>query len=223
MRIKGMNSQAVIQFAKERGARTVNFKLVDIRGTWQHFSTPIRELEGLGVLVETQHHEVGAPEQAEIDVRFNTSLQTTDNMMLYKYAVKNTARKHGKAATFSPKSVFDDNGSETHIHQCLWKGEHSLFYDPEGYASLSQIARYYVGGLLTHAPASLALVAATTNSYKHLMPGYEAPVNLVFSKSNRSAAVRISLTESSATNHIEFRPPDPTANPYLLCSVNNWT
>ncbi len=176
-------------------------------------------LEDLGVLVETQHHEVGAAGQAEIDIRFNTLLQTADNMMLYKYVVKNTARKHGKTATFMPKPVFGDNGSGMHVHQSLWKGERPLFYDAEGYAGLSQIARYYVGGLLTHAPALLALVATTTNSYKRLVPGYEAPVNLVFSKGNRSAAVRIPLTESPAAKRIEFRPPDPTANPYLAFSA----
>jgi len=173
-------------------------------------------LEELGVPVETQHHEVGAAGQAEIDIRFNTLVRTADNLMLYKYVTKNTARKHGKTVTFMPKPVFGDNGSGTHTHQSLWKGEKPLFYDGEGYASLSQLARYYIGGLLTHAPALLAIAASTTNSYRRLVPGYEAPINLVFSKGNRSAAVRIPLTECPAAKRIEFRPPDPTANPYLL-------
>ena len=172
-------------------------------------------LEELGVPVEAQHHEVGAPGQAEIDMRYNTLLKTADNVMLYKYVTKNTARKHGKTVTFMPKPVFGDNGSGMHVHQSLWKDEHPLFYDGEGYAGLSQIARYYIGGLLTHAPALLAIVASTTNSYKRLVPGFEAPVNLVFSKGNRSAAVRIPLTDCPSAKRVEFRPPDPTSNPYL--------
>jgi glutamine synthetase len=176
-------------------------------------------LEELGVLVETQHHEVGGAGQAEIDIRFNTLLKTADNMMLYKYVTKNIARKHGKTVTFMPKPIFGDNGSGMHVHQSLWKGEKPLFYDGEGYAGISQLARYYIGGLLTHAPALLALVAPTTNSYKRLVPGFEAPVNLVFSKGNRSAAVRIPLTDCPSAKRLEFRPPDPTANPYLAFSA----
>jgi len=176
-------------------------------------------LEELGVLVEAQHHEVGGPGQAEIDIRFNTLLKTADNMMFYKYVVKNTARKHGKTVTFMPKPVFGDNGSGMHVHQSLWKNEKPLFYDGEGYAGLSETARYYIGGLLTHAPALLGIVASTTNSYKRLVPGFEAPVNLVFSKGNRSAAVRIPLTDCPSAKRIEFRPPDPTANPYLAFSA----
>ena len=176
-------------------------------------------LEELGVPVETHHHEVGGPGQAEIDIRYNTLLKTADNVMLYKYVVKNTARRHGKTVTFMPKPVFGDNGSGMHVHQSLWKGEKPLFYDGEGYAGLSQTARYYIGGLLTHAPALLAMVASTTNSYKRLVPGYEAPVNLFFSKGNRSAAVRIPLTECPSAKRVEFRPPDPTANPYLAFSA----
>ena len=176
-------------------------------------------LEENGVLVEAQHHEVGAPGQSEIDIRFNTLLKTADNLMLFKYIVKNTARRHGKTVTFMPKPIFGDNGSGMHVHQSLWKGEKPLFFDSEGYAGLSQLARYYVGGLLTHAPALLGIVASTTNSYKRLVPGYEAPVNLVFSKGNRSAAVRIPLTDCPSAKRIEFRPPDPTANPYLAFSA----
>ena len=172
-------------------------------------------LEEKGVLVEAQHHEVGGPGQAEIDIRFNTLLKTADNMLLYKYIVKNVARRNGKTATFMPKPVFGDNGSGMHVHQSLWKNEKPLFYDGEGYAGISQMARYYIGGLLTHAPALLGIVASTTNSYKRLVPGYEAPVNLVFSKGNRSAAVRIPLTDCPSAKRIEFRSPDPTANPYL--------
>ncbi|HET7637458.1 MAG TPA: type I glutamate--ammonia ligase, partial [Ktedonobacteraceae bacterium] len=176
-------------------------------------------LEELGVLVEAQHHEVGGPGQGEIDIRFNTLRKTADNMMFYKYVVKNTAHKHGKTVTFMPKPVFGDNGSGMHVHQSLWKNEKPLFYDGEGYAGLSQLARYYIGGLLTHAPALLGIVASTTNSYKRLVPGFEAPVNLVFSKGNRSAAVRIPLTDCPSAKRVEFRPPDPTANPYLAFSA----
>ena len=176
-------------------------------------------LEELGVRVEAQHHEVGAAGQSEIDIRFGTLLQTADNLLLYKYIVKNTARKHGKTVTFMPKPIFGDNGSGMHVHQSLWKGERPLFYDGEGYASLSQLARYYVGGLLTHAPAILALAASTTNSYKRLVPGYEAPVNLVFSQGNRSAAVRVPKTNCPASTRVEFRPPDAASNPYLVFSA----
>jgi glutamine synthetase len=176
-------------------------------------------LEELGVLVEAQHHEVGAAGQAEIDIRFNTLLKTADNMLLYKYITKNTARRHGKTITFMPKPVYGDNGSGMHTHQSLWQNEEPLFHDCKAYAGLSQIARYYVGGLLTHAPALLAIAAPTTNSYKRLVPGFEAPINLVFSKGNRSAAVRIPLTDNPKAKRIEFRPPDPLANPYLLFSA----
>src|SRR5215469_3052611 len=176
-------------------------------------------LEELGVPVEAQHHEVGGAGQAEIDIRFNTLTKTADNMMLYKYVTKNVARKHGKTVTFMPKPVFGDNGSGMHTHQSLWKDENPLFYDSRGYAGLSETARYYIGGLLTHAPALLAIAASTTNSYKRLVPGFEAPVNLVFSKGNRSAAVRIPLTDNPKAKRIEFRPPDPMANPYLLFSA----
>ncbi len=179
----------------------------------------VLNLEALGIEVEAHHHEVGAAGQCEIDYRFGKLVTTADKMLLYKYVVKNTARKYGKSVTFMPKPVFGDNGSGMHTHQSLWKGEKPLFYDADGYAGLSQMARYYVGGILTHAPALLAIAAPSTNSYKRLVPGFEAPVNLVFSKGNRSAAVRIPLTESPKAKRIEFRPPDPTANPYLLFSA----
>ena len=190
-----------------------NDTLQDIR------SEMVLTFEAIGVPVEAHHHEVGGPGQAEIDIRYNTLVKTADNMMCYKYVTKNTARKHGKTVTFMPKPVFGDNGSGMHVHQSLWEGEKPLFYDGEGYAGLSQLARYYIGGLLTHAPALMALVASTTNSYKRLVPGFEAPVNLVFSKGNRSAAVRVPLTDCPSAKRIEFRPPDPVANPYLAFSA----
>jgi glutamine synthetase len=179
----------------------------------------VLKLEELGIAVEAQHHEVGAAGQAEIDIRFNTLVKTADNMLLYKYVVKNTARKYGKTVTFMPKPVYGDNGSGMHTHQSLWQNEKPLFYDADGYAGLSQMARYYIGGILMHAPAVLAIAASTTNSYKRLVPGFEAPVNLVFSKGNRSAAVRIPLTDNPKAKRIEFRPPDATSNPYLLFSA----
>ncbi len=173
-------------------------------------------LEALGIPVEAQHHEVGAPGQCEIDMRFNTLLKSADGIMLYKYVIKNIARKYGKTVTFMPKPVFGDNGSGMHVHQSLWKNEGPLFYAADTYANLSQLARHYIGGILTHAPALLAIAAPTTNSYKRLVPGYEAPVNLVFSQGNRSAAVRIPKTYTPPAKRIEFRSPDPSANPYLL-------
>ena len=179
----------------------------------------VLKLEELGIPVEAQHHEVGAAGQAEIDIRFNTLVKTADNMLLYKYVVKNTARKYGKTVTFMPKPVYGDNGSGMHTHQSLWQNEKPLFYDGDGYAGLSQMARYYIGGILMHAPAVLAIAASTTNSYKRLVPGFEAPVNLVFSKGNRSAAVRIPLTDNPKAKRVEFRPPDATSNPYLLFSA----
>jgi glutamine synthetase len=187
-----------------------NDTLQDVR------SEMVLTLESLGVPIEAHHHEVGAPGQAEIDMRFNTLLKMGDSTMLYKYVAKNTARKHGKTVTFMPKPVFGDNGSGMHVHQSLWKNETPLFYDAKGYAGLSQLARYYIGGLLIHAPALMAIAAPTTNSYKRLVPGYEAPVNLVFSQGNRSAAVRIPKTYTAPAKRIEFRSPDPSANPYLL-------
>ena len=150
-------------------------------------SEMILTLERLGVEVEVQHHEVGTAGQAEIDMRFDTLLAMADKLMLYKYVVKNVARQHGLSATFMPKPIFQDNGSGMHVHQSLWKGDEPLFFDEMGYAGLSDIARWYIGGLLAHAPAILAFAAPTTNSYKRLVPGYEAPVNLVYSQRNRSA------------------------------------
>ena len=139
-----------------------------------------------------------------------------DNLLMYKYVIKNIARAHGKTVTFMPKPLFGDNGSGMHVHQSLWKAGSPLFFDAEGYAGLSETALYYIGGLLKHAPALLAILAPTTNSYRRLVPGYEAPVNLVYSRRNRSAAVRIPMySNNPKAKRIEFRCPDPTTNPYL--------
>jgi glutamine synthetase len=169
-----------------------------------------------GVPVEVQHHEVGTAGQAEIDIRFGTLVQTADRMMIYKYLVKNVCHRLGYTATFMPKPLFGDNGSGMHCHQSLWNGTTPLFFDEGGYALISELARYYIGGLIAHAPALLALCAPTTNSYRRLVPGFEAPVNLMYSARNRSAICRIPMYSSSPkTKRIEFRAPDPSANPYL--------
>ncbi len=173
-------------------------------------------LETLGIPVEAYHHEVAASGQGEIDIRFDELVKTGDNLLMYKYIVKNVARRHGKTVTFMPKPIYGDNGTGMHTHQSLWKSGRPLFFDEDAYAGLSQIGRYYVGGILTHACSLLAIGASTTNSYKRLVPGFEAPVNLVFSKGNRSAAVRIPLTWSPAAKRIEFRSTDAASNPYLL-------
>jgi glutamine synthetase len=173
-----------------------------------------------GIDVEVHHHEVGTAGQAEIDMRYDTLLRMADKVMLYKYVVKNVARRFGKTATFMPKPIFEDNGSGMHTHQSLWSGGEPLFYDEAGYAGLSDLGRYYIGGLLTHAPAILAFAAPTTNSYRRLVPGYEAPVNLVMSQRNRSACARIPVySRSPKAKRVEFRPPDPSANPYLAFSA----
>src|SRR5712691_6245253 len=172
-------------------------------------------MEELGVKIERQHHEVATAGQAEIDYRFDTLVRSADAMMVYRYVVKNIARKHGKTATFMPKPLFGDNGSGMHTHQSLWKKGKPLFAGKE-YAGLSQMALYYIGGILKHAKALCALCNPTTNSYKRLVPGYEAPVNLAYSARNRSAAIRIpTFSESPKAKRIEYRPPDPAANPYL--------
>ena len=173
-------------------------------------------LEAAGIPVEVQHHEVGTAGQAEIDIRFGTLLETADRLMLFKYIIKNTALKYGKTVTFMPKPIFQDNGSGMHTHQSLWTDGVPLFYDESGYAQLSDLGRWYIGGLLTHAPALTAFTNPTTNSYRRLVPGYEAPVNLVYSQRNRSAAARIPLySRSPKAKRVEFRVPDPSCNPYL--------
>jgi glutamine synthetase len=179
-------------------------------------SEMILTMERLGIEIEVQHHEVGTAGQAEIDMRFDTLLSMADKLMLYKYVVKSVARNHNLTATFMPKPIFQDNGSGMHCHQSLWKGGEPLFFAETGYAGLSDLARWYIGGLLKHAPAVLAFAAPTTNSYKRLVPGYEAPVNLVYSQRNRSAAARIPLySKSPKAKRVEFRCPDPSCNPYL--------
>ncbi len=176
----------------------------------------VMALEAAGVEIEVHHHEVGAAGQAEIGMRFGTLTHTADSVLVYKYIVKNVARRNGLTATFMPKPLFEDNGSGMHVHQSLWKGDSNLFFDEAGYAQLSETARYYIGGLLKHAPALMALVAPTTNSYRRLVPGFEAPVNLAYSQRNRSASCRIPVYSRSAkAKRIEFRPPDPSCNPYL--------
>jgi glutamine synthetase len=183
-------------------------------------SEMILEMERLGIEIEVQHHEVGTAGQAEIDMRFDTLLVMADKLMLYKYVVKSIARAHGLTATFMPKPIFQDNGSGMHVHSSLWSGGDPLFYSELGYAGLSDIGRWYIGGLLKHAPAILAFAAPTTNSYKRLVPGYEAPVNLVYSQRNRSAACRIPIySKSPKAKRVEFRCPDPSANPYLAFSA----
>src|ERR1700730_2237961 len=173
-----------------------------------------------GIDVEVQHHEVGTAGQAEIDLRFTSLTKMADQMMAYKYIVKNVARQHGYVATFMPKPLFQDNGSGMHVHQSLWKDGTNLFFDQNGYALLSESARWYIGGRLKHAPALLAFCAPTTTSYRRLVPGYEAPINLVYSKRNRSACVRIPVYSANPkTKRIEFRCPDPAANPYLAFSA----
>src|SRR5215831_3783048 len=172
-------------------------------------------MESLGIRVERQHHEVATAGQAEIDFRFDTLVKTADTMMLYKYIIKNVARRHGKTVTFMPKPLFGDNGSGMHTHQSLWSKGKPLFAGDK-YAGLSQLALHYAGGLLKHGPSLAAFIAPTTNSYKRLVPGYEAPVNLAYSSRNRSAAVRIPVySPSPKAKRLEFRPPDPSCNPYL--------
>src|SRR5688572_6432612 len=169
-----------------------------------------------GVPVEVHHHEVGTAGQTEIDFRFGPLVQTADRTMTYKYIVKNVCHQHGYTATFMPKPLFGDNGSGMHVHQSLWNGDTNVFYDPDGYALISERARWYIGGLLAHALALLAFCAPTTNSYRRLVPGFEAPINLIYSQRNRSAICRIPVYSTSPkSKRLEFRAPDPTANPYL--------
>ncbi|QKD81254.1 type I glutamate--ammonia ligase [Thermoleptolyngbya sichuanensis A183] len=168
-----------------------------------------------GVPIEKHHHEVATGGQCELGIRFDTLVQSADNLMIYKYVIKNVARKYGKTVTFMPKPVFNDNGSGMHTHQSIWKDGQPLFAG-DGYAGLSQMALWYIGGILKHAPALLAFTNPTTNSYKRLVPGFEAPVNLAYSQGNRSASVRIPLSGSNPkAKRLEFRCPDATSNPYL--------
>ncbi len=173
-----------------------------------------------GIDVEMHHHEVASAGQCEIDMKFDTLVTMADKLMKYKYIVKQTAYQAGYTATFMPKPIFGDNGSGMHVHQSIWKNGEPTFYDEMGYAALSETARFYIGGLLKHAPALLAFCAPTTNSYRRLVPGYEAPINLMYSARNRSACVRIPMvSKSPKAKRVEFRAPDPMANPYLAFSA----
>ena len=179
-------------------------------------SEMVKQLEAMGIEIEVQHHEVGTSGQAEIDMRFDEMTVMADKLMLYKYIVKNVAWARGKSVSFMPKPIFQDNGSGMHVHQSLWKGGEPLFFDEKGYGGFSDLGRWYIGGLLKHAPSVIAFSNPTTNSYKRLVPGYEAPVNLVYSARNRSASVRIPLfSKSPKAKRLEFRCPDPSCNPYL--------
>ena len=174
----------------------------------------VTTLESMGIRCEFHHHEVGSPGQAEINVRFQTLSRSADQLQLQKYVVKNVAAQAGKTATFMPKPVFEENGSGMHVHISLGKGGENAMYDFNGYGLLSRDALDFIGGLLAHGRAVMAFCAPTLNSYRRLVPGYEAPVNLVYSQRNRSAACRIPVYSSSPkTKRVEFRPPDPSANP----------
>jgi len=176
----------------------------------------VMALEAAGVPVEMHHHEVATAGQSEIDLRYATLLRMADSIQIYKYLVKNVARQNGLTATFMPKPLFGDNGSGMHVHSSLWRGENNVFFDETGYAQLSDTAKYYIGGLLKHAPALLAIAAPTTNSYRRLVPGFEAPVNLAYSQRNRSAVCRIPMySKSPKAKRVEFRAPDPSTNAYL--------
>jgi len=172
-------------------------------------------MQNAGLTVECHHHEVASAGQTEIDLKFDSLVRSADRMLLFKYIVRNVANQHSKTVTFMPKPIYGDNGSGMHTHQSLRKDGQPLFAG-DGYAGLSQLALWYIGGLLKHGPALSAIIAPTTNSYKRLVPGFEAPVNLAYSRRNRSAACRIPMYSTlSASKRVEFRPPDPSCNPYL--------
>ena len=178
------------------------------------------QLHAVGIETELHHHEVASGGQGEIGMKFNTLLRMADQLMTFKYVLKNVAWQAGKSLTFMPKPIFEDNGSGMHVHQSLWKGGEPLFFDEAGYAGLSDIARWYIGGILSHAHSLIAFTNPTTNSFKRLVPGYEAPVNLVYSQRNRSASCRIPLaSKSPKAKRIEFRCPDSSSNPYLAFSA----
>lgn len=186
----------------------------DLRDEMCHY------LRASGFTLERAHHEVGNGGQMEINYRFNTLLHAADDVQLFKYIIKNTAWMNGLTATFMPKPLYGDNGSGMHAHMSLWKDGAPLFYDENGYGGLSDLARYFIGGILEHAAAVLAFTNPTINSYKRLVKGYEAPVNLAYSQGNRSACVRIPLTGNNPkAKRIEFRCPDPSSNPYLAFSA----
>ncbi|MDR1852830.1 MAG: type I glutamate--ammonia ligase [Propionibacteriaceae bacterium] len=186
----------------------------DIRGEM------VANLQAVGIEVEKAHHEVGTAGQAEINYKFNTLLASADDLLKFKYIIKNTAWQLGKTVTFMPKPIFGDNGSGMHVHQSIWKNGQPLMADEAGYAGLSDLARWYIGGLLYHAPSLLAFTNPTINSYHRLVPGFEAPTNLVYSQRNRSACIRIPLSgPNPKAKRLEFRCPDPSANPYLAFSA----
>jgi len=179
-------------------------------------SEMVLKMMDMGIGIEAHHHEVATGGQAEIDMRFDSLVKMADKLMMYKYVVKGVARDHDMTATFMPKPLFEDNGSGMHVHQSLWKGDDPLFYGESDYANLSEMGRHYIGGLLKHAGALCALVAPTVNSYRRLVPGFEAPVLLAYSARNRSAACRIPMySPSPKAKRVEFRCPDPSCNPYL--------
>jgi glutamine synthetase len=187
--------------------------LVDLRNEM------VINLINCGIEVEAQHHEVASGGQCEIDLKFAPLLKAADQLLLFKYVVKNTAKVNNKTVTYMPKPILGDNGSGMHVHISLWKKDKPLFAGT-GYAGLSETALYFIGGLLKHAASLLAFTNPTTNSYKRLVPGFEAPVNLAYSQRNRSAAIRIPMYSSSPkSKRIEFRCPDPSANPYLAFSA----
>jgi glutamine synthetase len=171
-------------------------------------------LEAVGISVEVFHHEVATAGQNELSMKFNTLTKMADQTMWYKHVIKNIAKKNGKTATFMPKPIFGDNGSGMHCHQSIWKDEKPLFAGDK-YAGLSELALYYIGGLLRHAPALLAITNPGLNSYRRLVPGFEAPVNLAYSSRNRSASIRIPVVNSPKAKRLEFRCPDATTNPYI--------
>lgn len=178
-------------------------------------SVMVKTLQKVGIHVEMHHHEVASGGQGEIDLRFSTLTHQADTVMMYKYVLRNVAHNFGKTITFMPKPIFGDNGNGMHIHQSLWKDKTPLFHSEDGYAHISPMALSYIAGILSHAPALLAFTNPSTNSYRRLVPGYEAPVNIVFSRGNRSAAIRIPVNDRAAASRIEFRTPDATSNPYL--------
>ena len=166
--------------------------------------------------MDLHHHEVATAGQSEMTMTFASLTRMADNLLLYKYIIRNIARQNGKTVTFMPKPLFGDNGSGMHVHSSLWKGNTNVFFDEKGYAGLSQNAKYYIGGILKHAPALLALTSPTTNSYRRLVPGYEAPVNIAYSQRNRSAICRIPTTKNPKAKRVEFRTPIHPATPTLL-------
>jgi len=187
--------------------------LVDLRNEM------VINLMNAGLDIEAQHHEVASGGQCEIDVRFQPLVLAADQLLMFKYIIKNTAKKNNRTVTFMPKPIFGDNGSGMHVHSSLWKKGKPLFAG-NGYAGLSEMALYYIGGILKHAPSLLALTNPTTNSYKRLVPGFEAPVNLAYSQRNRSASIRIPMySNSPKAKRVEFRCPDPSCNPYLAFSA----